>query len=64
MMILPLTGVFAGGQTEDGAITVGANIYSFQDNFMNGVIKPELDRYAEELGLELDVVDSEASRPS
>jgi methyl-galactoside transport system substrate-binding protein len=62
MMILPLTGVFAGGQTEDSTITVGANIYSFQDNFMNGVIKPELDRYAEELGLELDVVDSEGQQ--
>ena len=59
MMALPL---FAGGQQEDGAIEVGSNIYSFQDNFMNGVIKPELERYSEELGLKLSIVDSEGQQ--
>lgn len=59
LMALPL---FAGGQQEDGAITVGANIYSFQDNFMNGVIKPEMERYGAELGLQLDIVDSEGQQ--
>lgn len=59
LMALPL---FAGGQQEDGAITVGANIYSFQDNFMNGVIKPEMERYGAELGLHLDIVDSEGQQ--
>ncbi len=59
MMALPL---FAGGQQEDGAIEVGSNIYSFQDNFMNGVIKPELESYSEELGLDLSIVDSEGQQ--
>lgn len=62
MMIIPLMGITAGGQQEDGAVTVGANIYSFQDNFMNGVIKPEMERYAEGLGMELDIVDSEGQQ--
>jgi methyl-galactoside transport system substrate-binding protein len=61
MLVLPIS-VFAGGQQENDAITVGANIYSFQDNFMNGVIKPEMERYATELGLKLDIVDSEGQQ--
>ncbi|NQT59695.1 MAG: galactose/glucose ABC transporter substrate-binding protein MglB [Bacteroidetes bacterium] len=62
MMLIPLAGVFAGADAEDGAVTIGANIYSFQDNFMNGVIKPELERYAEEIGVEIDIVDSEGQQ--
>ncbi len=48
--------------TDDGVITIGANIYTFNDNFMNGVVRPELERYAEEKGVELDIVDSEGSQ--
>lgn len=46
-------------ETDDDTITIGANIYTYGDNFMNGVVRPELERYAEELGIELDIVDSE-----
>ena len=49
-------------KTDDGKVTIGANIYTFNDNFMNGVVRPELERYAEELGVELDVVDSEGDQ--
>ncbi len=62
LMLLPLSGAFAGGQKDDGVVTIGANIYSFQDNFMNGVIKPELERYGAELGVKLDIVDSEGQQ--
>lgn len=48
--------------SDDGVITIGANIYTFNDNFMNGVVRPELVRYAEEKGVELDVVDSEGDQ--
>jgi methyl-galactoside transport system substrate-binding protein len=48
--------------SDDGVITIGANIYTFNDNFMNGVVRPELERYAEEKGVELDVVDSEGDQ--
>lgn len=48
--------------SDDGVVTIGANIYTFNDNFMNGVVRPELVRYAEEKGVELDVVDSEGDQ--
>ncbi len=38
MMIVPFTGLFAEGQKDDDSIVIGANIYNFQDNFMNGVM--------------------------
>ena len=57
-----LSGAFAGGQDEDGQIEIGANIYSFADNFMNGVMKPELERYAAERGVSIDIVDSEGQQ--
>lgn len=53
---------FAGGAREDDTITIGANIYSFADNFMNGVMKPELERYAEERGVNIEIVDSEGQQ--
>ncbi len=43
-------------------IVVGSNIYSFADNFMNGVIKPELQRYATEKGMKITIVDSEGQQ--
>jgi methyl-galactoside transport system substrate-binding protein len=54
-----------GAKKSSGTITIGSNIYSFADNFMNGVIKPELESYvktkAEETGskIEILIVDSE-----
>ncbi|KFZ27163.1 MAG: D-galactose-binding periplasmic protein precursor [Candidatus Izimaplasma bacterium HR2] len=48
--------------SDDGVITIGANIYTYNDNFMNGVVRPELERYAEEMGVELDMVDSEGDQ--
>jgi methyl-galactoside transport system substrate-binding protein len=48
----------ACGETDD-RIHIGANIYTYGDNFMNGVVRPELERYAEEKGVRLDIVDSE-----
>ena len=53
---------FANGQKEDGKIVIGANIYSFADNFMNGVIKPELESYATSKGVEIQIVDSEGQQ--
>lgn len=44
---------------EDTSITIGANIYTFGDNFMNGVVRPALEDYAEHLGVTIDIVDSE-----
>lgn len=60
--MIAVSGAFAGGQGEDDEIVIGANIYSFADNFMNGVMKPELERYAEELGVTIEIVDSEGQQ--
>lgn len=43
-------------------IVIGANIYTFADNFMNGVMKPELERYAKEKGARIEIVDSEGQQ--
>ena len=53
---------FANGQKENGKIVIGANMYSFADNFMNGVMKPELESYAVSKGVEIQVVDSEGQQ--
>jgi methyl-galactoside transport system substrate-binding protein len=60
VLVFALT--LSGCQSDDGVVTIGANIYTFNDNFMNGVVRPELERYAEERGVELEVVDSEGSQ--
>jgi methyl-galactoside transport system substrate-binding protein len=60
--LVSLTGAFAGGQSDDGEIVIGSNIYSFADNFMNGVMKPELERYADERGVSIEIVDSEGQQ--
>ena len=62
LIALPVVSTFAGGQKEDGKIKIGANIYSFADNFMNGVMKPELESYAVSKGAEIQVVDSEGQQ--
>jgi methyl-galactoside transport system substrate-binding protein len=64
MMVMPFAGLFAEGQKDKGSdsIVIGANIYNFQDNFMNGVMKPVLESYAAELGAEIQIVDSEGQQ--
>jgi methyl-galactoside transport system substrate-binding protein len=62
MCVLTASFVFAAGDAEDGAMVIGSNIYSFADNFMNGVMKPELERYATERGVEIEIVDSEGQQ--
>lgn len=53
---------FANGQKDDGKVVIGANMYSFADNFMNAVMKPELESYAASKGVEIQVVDSEGQQ--
>jgi methyl-galactoside transport system substrate-binding protein len=40
-------------------IVIGANIYTYDDNFMNGVVRPELESYAASKGVKLELVDSQ-----
>jgi len=57
--------VLAGCNKKDMAddqIVIGANIYNFSDNFMNGVMKPELERYAAAKGATIEIVDSEGQQ--
>jgi methyl-galactoside transport system substrate-binding protein len=61
MMALPFS-VFAEGQKDDGKIVIGSNMYSFQDNFMNGVMKPAMEKYAAEKGVSIQIVDSEGQQ--
>jgi len=62
LMILPVS-LFANGAEDSGQkIVIGANIYSFADNFMNGVMKPELERYSAEKGAVIEIVDSEGQQ--
>lgn len=46
----------------DDKIVIGANIYSFADNFMNGVMKPEFESYATSKGVTIEIVDSEGQQ--
>lgn len=65
LVVLAAAFVFAGGNKDTGAakqLVVGANIYSFADNFMNGVMKPEFERYAVEKGVKIEIVDSEGQQ--
>lgn len=40
-------------------ITIGANIYNFGDNFMNGVVSPALKEHAGAANIKINIVDSE-----
>ncbi len=62
VLMLVTAGLFAGGEKEEGQIVIGANIYSFADNFMNGVMKPELESYAASKGAKIEIVDSEGQQ--
>jgi methyl-galactoside transport system substrate-binding protein len=59
LFVLFLGFVIVACEEDDDTITIGANIYTYGDNFMNGVVRPELERYATEKGITLDIVDSE-----
>jgi methyl-galactoside transport system substrate-binding protein len=49
-----------GCEKEDDTILIGANIYNFADNFMNGVVQPALKETAAGYeNVELEIVDSE-----
>lgn len=43
-------------------ITIGANIYSGSDNFMNGVVKPALESAAKNAGAEISIADSQGDQ--
>jgi len=55
LSVLLLGITLIGCNSEDAGITIGANIYTFGDNFMNGVVRPELEAYAEHLGVTIDI---------
>jgi methyl-galactoside transport system substrate-binding protein len=49
----------ACGEKEDDTLLIGANIYTFDDNFMNGIVRPELEAYVDTMdGVEIEIVDS------
>lgn len=62
LMAVSVVSVSATGTKEGGQLVIGANIYSFADNFMNGVMKPELERYAAGKGAKIEIVDSEGQQ--
>jgi len=62
LLVVAVSGAFAMGGKEGGELVIGANIYSFADNFMNGVMKPELERYAASKGVKIEIVDSEGQQ--
>lgn len=61
-VLLTLSFIACEKDSGDDTIVIGANIYSFADNFMNGVMKPELESYAASKGAEIQVVDSEGQQ--
>jgi methyl-galactoside transport system substrate-binding protein len=51
-----------GCNNESTTLKIGANIYTYGDNFMNGVVRPALEEYAQHLGVDIDIVDSQNSQ--
>ncbi|WGK69885.1 galactose/glucose ABC transporter substrate-binding protein MglB [Candidatus Haliotispira prima] len=45
--------------SSSGGVSIGATIYNFGDNFMNGVVAPALKKHAKENKASLTIVDSE-----
>jgi methyl-galactoside transport system substrate-binding protein len=43
-------------------VVIGSNIYSFADNFMNGVMRPEFLNYSKAKGVKIEIVDSEGQQ--
>lgn len=62
ILAVSLVSLFVACEKEDDQIVIGANIYTFADNFMNGVMKPELESYAAGKGVRIEIVDSEGQQ--
>jgi len=60
LLAVSTVGVFAADKK--GTIVIGANIYNFADNFMNGVMRPEFLTYAASKGAKIEIVDSEGQQ--
>ena len=59
VMIIGAISLTARGSSSGGGINIGATIYNFGDNFMNGVVNPALKEYAAKNKANLTIVDSE-----
>ena len=53
LLAISLVSLFVACEKKDDQIVIGANIYTFADNFMNGVMKPELESYAAGKGVRI-----------
>ncbi len=62
LMVIVVACAPKAASNDSKQVVIGANIYSFADNFMNGVMKPEFERYATTLGAKLEMVDSEGQQ--
>ena len=62
LLAISLVSLFVACEKKDDQIVIGANIYTFADNFMNGVMKPELESYAAGKGVRIEIVDSEGQQ--
>ncbi len=59
ILLLNMVSLSARGSSSSDGVTIGATIYNFGDNFMNGVVAPALKTYAKENQVSLTIVDSE-----
>ena len=57
-LIINAATLAARGSSSDG-VSIGATIYNFGDNFMNGIVSPALKDYAAQNEANLTIVDSE-----
>ena len=67
LMVVSISGLFvscskSGKEKSVDQIVIGSNIYSFADNFMNGVMKPEFEKYTVSKGAKIEIVDSEGQQ--
>ncbi len=59
ILLLNAISINARGNSNNDGVSIGATIYNFGDNFMNGVVAPALKQYSAENNANLDIVDSE-----
>jgi methyl-galactoside transport system substrate-binding protein len=63
VVALMFTLTACGGTEDDGKITIGVNIYDYNDNFMNSVVKPAIEEYVGTMDdVEIKMVDSQADQ--
>jgi len=64
VLALMFTLTACGGASEDdGKITIGVNIYNYNDNFMNSVVKPAIEDYVASMDdVEIKMVDSQGDQ--